>query len=596
MLDIRIPKTVFDVPRLFFTLGESNPKSKKVINELNQLLDGMPTNIRPEIQIFSNAGEIVERFEKGISPNSAVVILDSALGTKHFRPTTSTRAEEKGLPLWTNGAKWVVRVNYSLDNHILRCAHQTRADFLRRFKSQLAEGKFPWGDPKKGELPPVNVEFPENADSIIHKLNNGPNLADAIADKEFALELPKGSRISWIRVAAEPIKCKEENLFKALKALRSFEKTCQELVNLKIDEIRPLLFAGVTLEKNPRLLDNYLFPSVNCFSVDRADLHWNGQGGIFASEIDEMPGGFPELPHIDNVYGLNEQRWKKCFQWLTSKGPLLFLVSHDWSRCYIPETEWLVQHLKSKGYPAHFLTTDRLDELTINQQGVYFQGSQVGTIWRQFPIFETRGKLAELVFAAKEEKVRMVPEFAHFGNKSWFSIFRSHTDFFQNILDPETFEILDKILPDSHLVISEKSFPFDVAGVFIQDLEGLRSASEKIRNMLVLKVSGANTLAARSYGVLIGHGLTEETWRSWINERIKLKQPFIVQQRLESGVARVAVKNTKRNCPEVFDCRIMLRPWMVDGELVSVNVIAVPRNTLRVHGMVDMAVLPVVLE
>jgi hypothetical protein len=50
--------------------------------------------------------------------------------------------------------------------------------------------------------------------------------------------------------------------------------------------------------------------------------------------------------------------------------------------------------------------------------------------------------------------------------------------------------------------------------------------------------------------------------------------------------------NTKTGHPELFSCRILARPWSFNGELVSVHGCAVPSYLYRVHGMVDMAVVP----
>lgn len=281
----------------------------------------------------------------------------------------------------------------------------------------------------------------------------------------------------------------------------------------------------------------------------------------------------------------------------------MFLVSHEWSKCYIAEFKWLTDYLRERGYDVCILTTEpeNLRSLSVTSSGVYYQGAKIGTIWRQFPIFETEGKLARVVEFARDGVVRLIPEFAHFGNKAWFSIFRSHASFYKREMNPEMLKVLDEILPDSHLVIPQNgerntTFPIVVGGIYIESLKALAMLGEEDRNNLVLKVVGANSLAARSYGVLMGKGLTSEKWRNWIDERLSYKQPFIIQRRLESGVARVPVMNTKLGRGEAFSCRILLRPWQVGEEVVSVSACAVPANTVRVHGRVDMAVIPVVLH
>jgi hypothetical protein len=309
-----------------------------------------------------------------------------------------------------------------------------------------------------------------------------------------------------------------------------------------------------------------------------------------------MPGGMPDLVHIDNVYGTNQQRWKNAFDWLCEEGLLVFLVSNEWSKCYIPETEWLVTHLQNLGYPVNILTTDRANEIEFRDHSLWLNNKKIGTIWRQFPIFETKGKLANIVLAAYKGWVRMVPEFAHFGNKAWFSVFRSHNSFYKNSLEAKTFEILDKVLPHSYIVNRESNpFPVTINGVAINSIANLRELSQEGRDHLVLKICGANNMAARSYGVLMGVGIDSKDWKDWIDQRMALGQPFVIQRRLEAGIAKIPVRNTSTGLDELFSCRILARPWSFNGQLVSVHGCAVPSYLYRVHGMVDMAVVPFAL-
>lgn len=601
---------VFETPRVIFTLTEEsggvrNPKSLEVIEALLEF-----PNAEQQRVVFRSIEEVQEFFAtSGISPTSAVVIFDSEAGRGHFSPTCVNRPQRVSLPHWAQGAQWAVMVHKRCDPQ--RCARQVSADFCRNFERQLQKQEFPWGKARVAEEVPVPVVMPDTIHQTISNLNKGPDLAAAIADKAFATELPPGSRISWYRVVPEPIGCDSELLVKILDALRAFERVSGEL--LREDEsLRKLLLLGVDLPAGSRISDIYLRPSVPNFSVGRPDLHYTGNGLPFVSEIDEMPGGMPELVHIDATYGINEDRWKRAFDWLCQKGSLLFLVSYEWSSCYIPETEWLVGHMKRLGYPVGILTTDRVEEIEFRSPEVhegqyvfgdepaakgelYFQSERIGTIWRQFPIFETRGRLEDVVIAASEGMVRLIPEFAHFGNKSWFSIFRSHEAFYRGSLDPDTFEILDAVLPHSYIVggDGQAAYPFTVNGYEVGSFEELKHGlPQEARDHMVLKICGANNLAARSYGVLMGKGIKEGEWSSWISDRCFAKQPFIVQRRLDPGTVRLPVMNLKTGSPELFSCRVLARPWSVNGELVSVHGTAAPSHLWKVHGMVDMAVVP----
>lgn len=595
---IQVQARIFDVPRVIFTLA-GIPQSERIISALRKIHTENGTSSRQDCLVFEDPGDVERYFQSGVSPNAAVALFDER-GARYFSMMARSRPEDaRRMPAWTCGSQWAVCVHERChnDHREFVCARQLYADFFRKFEGQLGKGSFPWGPPRKKEVGPVHVVLPAGIDMIVRDLNSGPDLMVALADAEFAAELPSGSRISWYRVVAEPVICDRAELEMVTTAMSCFEQAC-DLLMRQDSTVHERILAGVHI-KDDVLKQLYLFPPTNCFSVARPDLHYKGTDAtqkLFASENDEMPGGFPEVVHMDAVYRINQERWQSCFDWLTNKGLLLFVVSHDWSKCYIPEMRWLVEHLQSKGYNAQMVTTDSLDEISINDSAVFFRNELVGTIWRQFPIFETQDVLTDLVKSAAFGAVRMVPEFAHFGNKVWFSIFRSHGGFFRRELSPETYGILEDILPDSYMIRSGRSFPCHVDGIAFQTLGDLLNAPEEVRDRLVLKICGANTLSARSYGVLMGHGLNLTDWKEWIQTHLHDEQPIIIQRRLETSVERVPVQNLSRNAAELFSCRILFRPWVVNGELVSVSGCAVPSNTLRVHGRVDMAMLPVWLE
>ncbi|GEM_PF-2013137 len=615
MLDLRVVKSVFAVPRIIFTMS-GNKKSEEVVRELKEaavrerleargtsedmmkdaefikeaIAHYSPSDYRQGYYIFDSPEHVIDFFrENDVSPNAAVVLFD-AHGTGSFTMCTTSRPDDqKRIPSWAWGAHWGVALH--TDRRFACCARQLRADFSRKFESQLSAENFPWGKPRKNERGPALVTLPQNTDDIVKRLNEGPNLASEIEGTKWALELPADSRISWYRVAPRPILCDETKLVRIVTALREFEKASAELLRRR-PEVKEIVLAGVELADDERLKDLYLNPPTDCFSIDRPDLHYTGSG-LFASEVDEMPGGFPDLAHMDAVYGLNEDRWTRCWNWFTERGMLLFLVSHDWSKSYIEVTKWLVENLKAKGYPVALMTTDAMDELSVDHDGVHFAGERVGTIWRQFPIFETRGKLIDLVAAAKTGTVRMIPEFAHFGNKVWFSLFRKHAGFFRETIPSDLFTLLEEILPGSVLVRSANDFPATIAGTRVESLAEFCTLPEALREKVVMKVCGANTDAARSKGVRMGDELAGDKWGEWIKDRATAGQPFIVQERLRTSIERVAVKNMKRKCGEIFDCRILIRPWSLNGELVGADGCAVPFIYERMHGMVDMARFPV---
>ncbi len=590
-IDQSLVEQKFSVPTLFFTLA-GNTKSQEVIIAL---ADTLGNDI---CRIFGTQDEIKEIFLDGHSPDAAVAVFDGSLAGE-FSPRSSARLTDKAtFPSWACGAVWAVQVSPRIRNTD-RCARQILSDFNKKFEDRLGEGNFPWGSPKKNEAGPKHIRLPdEKLNSILQKLNSSsaPNLSGIISDMSKAAEIPKGSKISWIRVPAAPIGVDGGYLTRVMNALDRFQIASVKL--LKGDtNVQGMLLAGVDLPDDPRLKDLYLFPPTECFSIARPDLHFSGSG-LFASENDEMPGGLPEIIHIDESYGLHQAEWKEVFEWLVQEGPLLFLISHEWSNCYINEMRWLSDYLEKKGYPVFFATTEDLSGLVIDKDEVSYRGEHIGTVWRQFPIFETMGKLADVIEAASKGIVRVVPEFGHFGNKTWFSVFRSHATYFKEALDIETFNLLLEVLPDSHLVMPgklENSFPVNVAGMTIGSLDALKHLSEERRNELVMKVAGANTKSARSYGVLMGHGLKERDWTDWINERFEFNQPFIIQQKLKTEIIKLPVRNISEGKDELFRCRVLVRPWAVNGKIISGLATAVPYTTERVHGMVDMAMSSIYL-
>ncbi|MBP6866147.1 MAG: hypothetical protein KBC12_01230 [Candidatus Pacebacteria bacterium] len=576
----------FSAPTLAFTVN-GNPFSIEVLKQLGQL--------GPRILTFDSMEEKRQYFEENkVDPRLCVSLFDQNT-SRRFRPTCRGRKKlEVSVPAWASDTQWVVAIGSTVKPD--GAARQLNADFFKNFhRNTEQKDGFPWGRPRKGETPPKPFSIPDSVLQTIQKLNEGPDLAATMADTKFAAELPEGSRISWLRVAPEPLQLNTDMLVQILIALEKFEELCNDLVQ-QDENVQRLLLSGVDLSPNSDVAKAYLFPKVKRFSVDRPDLHYTGEGIPFASEIDEMPGGLPDLVHLDHVYGINQDRWKTAFDWLCQEGPLVFLVSHQWSECYIPQTKWLVGHLQSLGYPVSILTTEQVDQIKVKEDGVYFgvfEEERIGTIWRQFPIFEVKGHLADIVMASYDGKVRMVPELAHFGNKAWFSVFRSHEAFYKSRMQPEVFDLLDKVLPHSYAIDAEHNpFPIIMPELEIPSLEALKNLSGEKRDWLVLKVCGANNLAARSYGVLMGMGIKQEDWVRWIEDRMNSGQPFVVQTRLQQGVGRIPVMNTKTGQSELFSCRVLARPWTINGKLVSVHGCAVPSQFYKVHGMVDMAVVP----
>ncbi len=574
----------FAEPTSFFTVV-GDRRSESVISALSQR--GFACHV------FSSPAEAIEHS----GPESVAVFDHDHGGFNRFRHVSRSCGD---FPSWAPRSIWGVKVgkNCNDDHRSISCANQIYATFVKQFDDRINRGWFPWGQPKKGQSGPLAISMdPLKVREVLSRFRSGPDLCEAIAHQKFAAELPPDSRISWIRVPQEPIEFDRAVMSAATSAMRAFEQACSKFIR-ENSKARITVLSGVDLGGDSELAELYVNPPTSCFSVQRPDFHFTGNGNgrsLFASENDEMPGGLPELFLVDSAYGTHGSDWEAFLSWLCREGNLLFIVSNDWSKCYENETRWLVSELASKGYPVSILMSNDLDSLEITEAGVFHGGVRVGTIWRQFPVFEVRGKLKDIVVAAKRGSVRLVPEFAHYGNKVWFSLFRRNLAWFQENMLANDFAVLDGLLPDSHLVDSSDAFPCSVRGREIYSLDHLKTLPEEVRDALVLKVCGANTKAARSYGVLLGHGLKQETWSDWIDERIRLREPFLIQERLGTGVVNFPVWNTKLDTAENFRCRVLLRPWSFDGKVFSVHACAVPSKYVKIHGMVDMAVSAVEL-
>jgi hypothetical protein len=591
---VRLPKAMgafFQPPKIFYTL-KGNPRSEAVIEQLRILLEEgeIPAPEGWRCEVVEDPTQVTSLVNG--DHDQSVVIFDH--GTRKMFHATCLFRQNSSIPTWANSF-WGVHVGPRCgESRALNCAEEVRGWFVKNFLKQVRNKDFPWGTPRNQD-PELVVFDTEAAESILEKLNNGPNLAASIVNERHAAEIPAGQMISWIRVPGEPVGFSEEYLLSVMGAFESFERACKAMLSNDgfSEEVAQQVMAGVVID--PELEELYLHPASDSFTASRIDLHWTKEKGFFASENDEMPGGLPELLLLDQAYGINQDRWEYFLGRLTELGPVMFLVSSEWSKCYHEDTRWLSARLNEMGYDTSFVTVEDFEaNAEIFEEGLFWKGTKVGTVWRQFPIFEATGKLVELVKIAHRGSVRMVPEFSHFGNKVWFSVYWRYHDWFKGKIEPKQLALLDEILPQSHLILEGfESFPFTIEGVQINSLDELINLSDEVRDLLVLKVTGANDQAARSIGVLIGHSLESDLWQTYIHERLEEGNPFIVQTKVDTAIEPLPVYNTQLGRGEVFKARFLFRPWRVFGKPLSAHCTAVPARFFKTHGMTEMSISPV---
>jgi hypothetical protein len=429
---------------------------------------------------------------------------------------------------------------------------------------------------------------------LLARLHAGPDLASVI-NAEYRDALPRGWQLSWGRVSPVPLLTDTSRLTQlTVRAFDEFERACAQLWA----RTSPLAPWQEVSDPSHRPWQNDPAP----WSVRRLDVIIGQQGSIRVAENDEMPGGIVHAFFLDEAYGINQERWHHALQWLTAEGPLVYIVSHDWSEPYIHETEWLVGHLRRLGYPVDMVTTDDLHRLDIRTNGVYLNGSRVGTFWRLFPLFEMHGALEAIADLAREGHVRLVPEITTWGDKAWLGMFWQFNDFFGSVLSDDVFRLLCEVIPRSSLIVNGKFMrPYTLTdGTEVSEVDELFRLPETQRNAMILKVCGANRRSTRSLGVVMGRGNSRKRWTSLIQELLSLGEPVLLQEFFDPApmqfpVASVLLGPTPRAEPD-FTARFLLRPWSIGGQLISCTAFGVPQETRRLHGSTQGCEVPVDLD
>jgi hypothetical protein len=467
-------------------------------------------------------------------------------------------------------------------------ANQIFAQFVSRYDDSRKGGSLPSPEPE--------ATLPTWIPALLKGLNDGPDLTES-ADPKRQKKLPAQWRLSTSRISPSPAPADDGLAQLSVRAFEDFEHACARLASA-CPEVAALSLQGVSLD--PRLASIYSMNTAP-FSARRLDTIVDDIGHRWVIESDEMPGGLAVAYHLDTTYGVNGNRWEHLWKDLTKDGPLVFLVSTDWGRQYVTEFAWLVEHLKRKSYPVHLVTTDQAESLSTDVNGLVRLGStRIGTIWRQFPIFEAKGRLSEIVEAAYRGGVRLLPEFASWGNKIWFGLFWRYKEHFVEHLPTDSYRLIEESFPNSKLISTENDYPLrfsttrgeiDIASP--QELLGLTRAQ---RQSLVIKVAGANRHSSRSRGVLVGLNSSNSAWQTGVARFLSMNAefgiPLILQEMHRAATVSLPVFNARDMTAEVFSARVLERPWTVAGVLTSSILHCIPATTHRLHGSVDMCELP----
>jgi hypothetical protein len=435
-----------------------------------------------------------------------------------------------------------------------------------------------------------------NPAQLLHNLNLGPNLR-GITHADYDSRLPQGWRLSFGRVPDRPF-AGDTSWFTALaaSAFGEFERASASL--LRSDDrsrVIPSIANGIATSRAMRAA--YLDAS-SPFSIRRLDVVLSEQGPAVC-ENDEMPGGLVHAYWLDRVYGVNQRRWEQALRWLTSRGTLVFAVSTNWSAPYVQEISWLVQHLQNIGYAVKMVTDKKIHRVSTTGQDVSVDGQKVGAVWRLFPIFEAHGLFSRFVEAAQRNQLRLVPELASWGNKAWMGIFWQEQEFFRANMSPAAFRLLQGTLPYTSVVNSVASFPLTIQIgedlVQVSSYDDLKALPMRQRKQIVAKSCGAHPRAARSHSVVIGGSVSGAKWAQLLDQLIGLDVPFILQRfrppsRLQVPVWSVLSGEPKLENP--FTGKVLVRPWVINGQLVSATAFVTTPDATKLHGTTTGAEVP----
>jgi hypothetical protein len=428
----------------------------------------------------------------------------------------------------------------------------------------------------------------------------------SLVNKDYSDRLPFDWPLSFGRYVPGPIALDKLSLTSIAQAFAEFERASAALLVAQ-PSVGKQIMAGVTI--HPELRDAYLNPATAPFSVRRLDLIVTPNGYV-PNESDEMPGGFGLSYLLDMVHGVNKERWTASLRFLTKRGPLLFLVSTDWSRPYLQEIFWLAETLAEQGLPVRMGTTGELDKLEVQGSGVKFDGERIATVFRLFPIFEARGPLVDLVLAADQGLVRMMPEFASWANKTWYAMFWRHLGHYQSTMRQANFDLLREVLPRTTLLERDERGRIQLPVTFeFKDgtrhtietvLQLLRLLPPQMRSRLVIKAAGANTGSARCYTLAIGADHTAMSWSNVVGPMLEApvdlappglypvgSQPaaLILQEFARAGKVGLPMVDMLNGgqLAVMPDARLLARPWFVGGAPVSCPFIGVSDSRV-LHG------------
>jgi len=434
------------------------------------------------------------------------------------------------------------------------------------------------------------------------------------------------SNATW-RISPEPfwLTSQEHEWFEALgEHLLHFYKACNLLYSQSARGIQPRWVAE-TLDRG-KAADVIAYGRMNRFKsalplVLRPDVIPTDEGMII-TELDSVPGGIGFTGFLSHLYAqftdgiVGGCRGMVCgfaemVRALAGKPhPNTAIVVSDEANDYRAEMNWLAGALRGSCLPAFALHPKevRYDDETglfVEMEG---ERRVLDVLYRFFELFDLPNipKAELMLYAAKKRQVLMTPPPKAYLEEKMNFAFLHHPaleSFWKQNLPEETRSLLLRAFPRTWIVDATPVPPHATIpdlthrGVAVQDFRQFADASQKEREF-VLKPSGYSALAWGSRGVVVGHDVSQETWREALNHALDrfATSPYILQQFHKGRRYRVSYYDFHRQRVVPMEGRARLTPYyfLVHEKVKLGGILATvcPADKKVLHGMVDSVMMP----
>ncbi len=354
----------------------------------------------------------------------------------------------------------------------------------------------------------------------------------------------------------------------------------------------------------------------------RPDLLLTPEGPIL-TEMDSVPGGPGLLLALSRIYrdtgeggmiGGPEGILEGFAAMIRSleKDPVLAIVVSDESEDYRAEMILLAESLSRAHFPA-FCIHPRA--LRFNDDGLFIatpDGSlRVNIIYRFFELFDLPNipKSELILYFVKGGKVTITPPLKPWLEEKAGMALWHHPElrsFWLQEMPDVSRNLLDRIIPPTW-VLDPSPVPFSSAVVpplpvgdrIMRDFYGLFGLTQKERRFII-KPSGFSPQAWGSRGVVVGHDVSEESWRNALESAFSSfdSVPFVLQPFRSTSVLDMSGYDFSTSDLRREGYRVRVCPYyFVTGtdQVRTGGVLATscPKDKKLIHGMVDAVLSPV---